>query len=73
MIVNSYHTKGKQAMKKLLTLACAAAVAASAALSISAAGIENWTAGNGYLIDDKNSPVTVAEADDGLQVSHAGY
>lgn len=73
MIVNSYHAKGKQAMKKLLTLACAAAVAASATLSISAAGIENWTAGNGYLIDDKNSPVTVTETDDGIQVSHGGY
>lgn len=60
-------------MKKLLTLACAAAIAASAALSVSAAGIEKWTAGNGYLIDDKNSPVTVTETEEGIQVSHGGY
>lgn len=60
-------------MKKLLTLACAAAIAASAALPASAAGIEKWTAGNGFLIDDKNSPVTVTETEDGIQVSHGGY
>ena len=60
-------------MKKLLSLLCAGLLATSAAVSVSAAGIEDWTAGNGYLVNDKNATTVVTETDKGIQVVHGGY
>lgn len=60
-------------MKKLFSLVCAALLVGSAVLPASAAGVEKWKGGNGFLISDKNSPVTVTEAKDGIKVSHGGY
>ncbi len=61
-------------MKRILcALATLALVFALLALPVSAKGIENWKGGNGYLINDKNSPVTVKETTSGIQVTHGGY
>lgn len=61
-------------MKKLISAISAAAVLAScAAISVSAKGAENFTAGNGYLIDDINASVLVENTPDGVQVTHGGY
>ncbi len=59
-------------MKKIATLLCAALVAAAAIIPASASA-DKWTAGNGFLVGDKNSPVTVTEKADGIEVSHGGY
>lgn len=66
-------SKGKSTMKKIASLLCAALIAAAAVIPASAASTDKWIAGNGYLIDGKNSPVTVKETDKGIQVSHGGY
>lgn len=34
---------------------------------------DSFVAGNGYLIDNANSPVTVADAEAGVTVAHGGY
>lgn len=60
-------------MKKFISLVAVAVIAVSAIVPVSAKGTEKWTAGNGYLIDGKNSAVTVKETTDGIQVSHGGY
>ena len=60
-------------MKKFVALLSAALLAAAAIIPASAAGSEKWTAGNGYLIDDKNAAVVLKETDKGLQVTHGGY
>ena len=54
-------------------LAALVLIASLIALPVSAKGIENFKAGNGYLINDKNSPVTIKETAAGIQVSHGGY
>lgn len=60
-------------MKKIAALLSAALIATAAVIPASAASTDKWIAGNGYLIDGKNSPVTVKETDKGIQVSHGGY
>ncbi|MBQ8508919.1 MAG: hypothetical protein IJ493_03330 [Clostridia bacterium] len=61
-------------MKKTVsTLLTALLIAVSAALPASAAGAEDWVAGNGFLIDGKASGVKVVETDDGVQVTEGGY
>lgn len=59
-------------MKKSASLICAALITIAAVMPTSASS-SKWTAGNGYLVDDKNSPVTVTETDKGIEVSHGGY
>lgn len=61
-------------MKKIIsTLAAAAVLASCAAVSVSAVGAEDWTAGNGYLIEDINATVLVENTPAGVQVTHGGY
>ncbi|MGM9624096.1 MAG: hypothetical protein ACI3XM_00180 [Eubacteriales bacterium] len=61
-------------MKKIFSAIAAAAVLAScAAVSVSAVGAEDWTAGNGYLIEDINATVLVENTMDGVKVTHGGY
>lgn len=60
-------------MKKLAAFLSAALILTAAIIPASAASTDKWIAGNGYLIDNKNSPVTVKETDKGIQVSHGGY
>lgn len=59
-------------MKKIASLLCAALIAAAAIIPASASA-DKWTAGNGFLVNDANSAVTVTETDTGIQVSHGGY
>ncbi len=59
-------------MKKIAAILSAALITTAAVLPASASS-DKWVAGNGFLIDGKNSPVTVTETDKGIQVSHGGY
>ena len=60
-------------MKKIAALLSAALIMTAAIIPASAASTDKWIAGNGFLIDDKNSPVVVKETDKGIQVTHGGY
>ena len=61
-------------MKKTLSLIlCALMIMTVAILPISAAGKADWVLGNGFLIDNKNAPVTVKEVSDGVQFTWGGY
>ena len=60
-------------MKKITVCISAVLIAAAAAISASAASTDKWTAGNGFLIDDKNSTVVVTETEKGIQVTQGGY
>ena len=67
-------------MKKLLSM-CLAALAVAASVSVAAyAAAADWTPGNGFHIVDtdgnvvsENSPVTVTDTADGVEVMHGGY
>lgn len=59
-------------MKKIAAILSAALITTAAVLPASASA-DKWVAGNGFLIDGRNSPVTVTETDKGIQVSHGGY
>lgn len=59
--------------KTALLLIISALFVAFTCIPASAKGASDWVAGNGFLIDGKNSPVTVTETADGVQVSHGGY
>lgn len=59
-------------MKKIASIICAALIAAAAIIPTSASA-DKWTSGNGFLVNDKNSPVTVTETDKGIKVAHGGY
>ena len=61
-------------MKKTLSLILSALMILTVAiLPISAAGKADWVLGNGFLIDNKNAPVTVKDTADGVQFTWGGY
>ena len=59
--------------RTILVFLCIVIFAVYACLPAGAKGAGDWVAGNGFLIDNANSPVTVTETDKGIQVSHGGY
>ncbi len=60
-------------MKRLVSLLAAAVLLCTSIAAVSAAGASDWTAGNGFQIDGKNSPVTITQTKDGIQGSWGGF
>ena len=68
------------AMKKLLSVCLAALMLVASVSVVAFAAASDWTPGNGFHIVDKegnvvseNTPVTVTDVADGVQVMHGGY
>ena len=67
-------------MKKLLSVCLAALMLVASVSVVAFAAASDWTPGNGFHIVDKegnvvseNTPVTVTDVADGVQVMHGGY
>lgn len=61
-------------MKKILLSAlCISLMVILTVIPVAAYGVGDWTAGNGFLINDKNSKVVVEETEKGIQVTEGGY
>jgi len=60
-------------MKRLVSLLAAAVLLCTSVAAVSAAGVSDWTAGTGFQIDGKNSPVTITQTKDGIQGSWGGF
>ena len=68
------------ALKKLLSVCLAALMLVASVSVVAFAAASDWTPGNGFHIVDKegnvvseNTPVTVTDVADGVQVMHGGY